>query len=430
MSKPVLRALPELIEAGIISEENAEKIKQYYLSRPDKSGARALLVFGILGAILIGLGIILIIAHNWDQLPKFIKIIIAFLPMILGQLACGWALYKKTEQRVWKEASAAFLFLAIGACISMVSQIYNIPGKISDLMFLWMLLGLPLVYLLSSSIASFIYISGITYYACLIGYSEYPSHIPYFYWLFLALVLPHYYWLIKNKPTSNFTVFHHWLLPLSLIITLGTFGQQEEMLMFLAYFSLFGWLYLVGRLTYFEEQAIKNNGFLVLGSLGSVILLLILSFDFFWDELYYQRSYISDWWDAPEIYLSIVLTLLASIFLFLLIKKSNIQTINLLDILYLIFLAIFLSGLYAPVQSLIFVNILIFVLGLLYINRGMQKDHLGILNYGLLIITALIICRFFDTKWSFIIRGALFVIVGIGFFIANYRILKRRKSAT
>jgi hypothetical protein len=67
-------------------------------------------------------------------------------------------------------------------------------------------------------------------------------------------------------------------------------------------------------------------------------------------------------------------------------------------------------------------------LGVLYIRKGIRQDHLGILNYGLLIITALIICRFFDTKWSFILRGILFVMVGIGFFIANYQMLQKRKD--
>jgi len=54
--------------------------------------------------------------------------------------------------------------------------------------------------------------------------------------------------------------------------------------------------------------------------------------------------------------------------------------------------------------------------------------HFGILNYGLVIITALIFCRFFDTNMSFVIRGLLFVLVGVGFFAANYVMFKKQKS--
>lgn len=428
MSKAILKALPELMQAGLINEAQAGRIRDYYAQKPDRSSYRALLIFGILGALLVGLGIILIIAHNWDQLARPIKISLAFLPLIIGQGAGFYVLFKKWDQKAWREAVATFSFLAFGACISMISQIYNIPGQVSDLLLLWMLLGLPLVYLMQSSMASFIYLFGITYYAGQLGYAEYPTQIPYWYWILLLAVLPHYYLLNKKSPSSNFTIFHHWIIPLSLIITLGTFGQQEELLMFLAYFSLFGWLYLIGRLTYFDEQALRNNGFLVLGSLGCIIMLLMLSFDFFWEELYLSRLDFSTWLSTPEFWVSTALTLLAMAFLYLLARKNGRNQISLMEVLFLIFLLIFVSGFYAPGQSLLMVNVLLLILGIFYIRKGIRQDHLGILNYGLLIITALIICRFFDTKWSFILRGTLFVIVGIGFFIANYQMLRKRKT--
>jgi hypothetical protein len=40
----------------------------------------------------------------------------------------------------------------------------------------------------------------------------------------------------------------------------------------------------------------------------------------------------------------------------------------------------------------------------------------------------LAVCRFFDTDLSFIIRGLLFVTVGIGFFATNYWMIKKRKA--
>jgi uncharacterized membrane protein len=428
MSKAVLKALPDLIEAGLLSEEQARRIRDFYQQQPDRSSHRALLVFGILGALLVGLGIILIIAHNWDQLSRSLKTVLAFLPLVIGQAVSLYVLLKKSEQKAWREAAATFLFLAFGACISMISQIYNIPGEVSDLLLIWMVLGLPLVYIMRSSMASFIFLFGITYYGAQLGYSEYPTQIPYWYWILFLLILPHYYLLIKKTPSSNFTIFHHWIMPLSLIITLGTFGQQEELLMFLAYFSLFGWLYLIGQLTYFDEHPLKNNGFLILGSLGSIILLLMLSFDFFWEELYRQRQDFWSWTSTPEFWVVTALTLLALAFLYLYARRNGTHKISLMEVLFLVFLLLFGIGFYAPDQSLLLVNILLLVLGILYIRKGTQQDHLGILNYGLLIITALILCRFFDTKWSFILRGVLFVMVGIGFFIANYQMIQKRKN--
>ena len=74
------------------------------------------------------------------------------------------------------------------------------------------------------------------------------------------------------------------------------------------------------------------------------------------------------------------------------------------------------------------INLLVFALGILTILKGANQNHLGILNYGLLIITALVVCRFFDTNISFVIRGLLFVGVGVGFFMTNYWMLKKRRA--
>jgi hypothetical protein len=70
----------------------------------------------------------------------------------------------------------------------------------------------------------------------------------------------------------------------------------------------------------------------------------------------------------------------------------------------------------------------VFAIGILTIKDGAKKVHLGILNFGLLIIAALVICRFFDADLSFVFKGILFVSVGVGFFAANSWMLKKRKT--
>jgi hypothetical protein len=40
----------------------------------------------------------------------------------------------------------------------------------------------------------------------------------------------------------------------------------------------------------------------------------------------------------------------------------------------------------------------------------------------------LVVCKFFDEDLSFITRGILFISVGIGFFVANYLVIKKRKK--
>ena len=87
-----------------------------------------------------------------------------------------------------------------------------------------------------------------------------------------------------------------------------------------------------------------------------------------------------------------------------------------------------LLGLSSPGVSQLLINVLILILAIHTIRDGAQRNHLGILNYGLLIITALITCRFFDTDFSFVVRGLLFIGIGIGFFAANYYMIQKRKK--
>lgn len=422
----MIKDIPELVKAGVISEETADKIRAFYQEKEGQSTRRLFIVFGVLGAILVGLGMVLIIAHNWDELSRMTKTGLAFLPLLLGQGLCGYVLLRKQDSVAWRESATAFLFFAVGAIISLISQIYNIPGNISSFLLTWMLLCLPLVYVMKSSIASLLYLIGITAYAVETGYWSYPSSESYLYWLLLLTILPHYYLLYKEKPHSNFMIFHNWLIPLSVIITLGIVADGIGELMFIAYISLFGLIYLIGELDFFTKQRPRSNGYKILGFLGTIILLLILSFSEFWEDLRGEDFSFNVVISSPEFLASAILSLLAAGLLTLQLKNKSLHEIKPIAPVFVLFIIIFMIGL-SSALSVVLINMLVFAIGILTIRDGAKLDSLGILNSGLLIITALVASRFFDTDLSFVIRGALFVTVGIGFFATNYWMLKKRK---
>jgi len=419
--------IQDLVNAEVISNEVADKIRDHYLKKGSLTKNRLFIVFGILGAILIGLGIILIIAHNWDGLSRLTKTVFAFIPLVIGQVLCVFVLIKKPENLVWKESSSVFLFFSVGASISLVSQIYNIPGNLSSFLLTWMLLCLPLVYIMKSSITSLFYIIGITYYAAETNYFTYQSSESYLYWLLLLFILPYYYLLFKKKPESNFMVFHNWLIPSSVVITLGTIAKTNDELMFIAYISFFAILYLIGNFDFFRLQKTKNNSYKILGSLGTIVILLILSFDWFWVDLKGKSFQYNEVLYSPEFFASAIISLLAAGLLYLQIKNKTFSQLKPISLVFVLFIPTFLIGLSSEI-SVVFINIFVLAIGILTIRYGAKQDHLGILNYGLLIITALVICRFFDESITFVIRGILFVTVGLGFFTANYWILKKRKT--
>lgn len=418
--------LPELIKAGIITEETGSRIQEYYKAKSDSSPNRLFVAFGILGSLLVGLGIILIIAHNWDYLSRATKTFFAFLPLVAAQLICAYVLLKKSRNSVWIESATTFLFFAVGACISLVSQIYHIPGNLGPFLLIWMVLCLPLIYVMKSSMATLLYFFGITYYAVESSYFSYPSSSSYLYWVLLIAVFPQYYFLIRNNPKSNFLTVENWLIPLSITIVLGTLASSAEEFMFVAYFSLFGLFYTIGNNTFFKDKSLRDNSYKVIGTLGILILLFVTSFDGFWNDLRSEFYVFENLTSANELWVSIGISIAALVYLYKQQKDKPLRQLPPLSPIFLLFIVIFCIG-YISSISVVLINLIILAVSILTIIDGAKRAHLGILNFGLAIITIWIIIRFLNTDLSFVIRGLLLMAIGIGFFSANYWMLKKRR---
>ena len=75
--------LPELVAAGVISSENAGAIERHYASVDTRSNF-GFVILATVGAALVGAGIILLIAHNWDDLSRATRTVIAFIPLVIA----------------------------------------------------------------------------------------------------------------------------------------------------------------------------------------------------------------------------------------------------------------------------------------------------------------------------------------------------------
>lgn len=421
MTHNILNELPDLVKAEVISEEIAQKIREHYSNIGNKSTNKLFLIFGILGAILSGLGIILILAHNWDDFSNTTKSFLSFLPLIIGQILCGFSILKKSDNPVWGESSSVFLFFAIGASISLIAQVYNISGDLNSFILTWMLLALPLVYLLRSSIVSLLYIMGVTYYCCNSNYFTYPKEENYLFWLLILGIMPHYYQLLTTKSQSNFCLFHNWFVPIAILICLGSIGEGNEKLLFFSYLCLFAIYYFIGKNTFFDNQKLKFNSYNTIGKLGTLFILFVYTSKSFWihiDQNKFQEITIN----SPEFIVASILCIIAALLFYKKNSATNFKNFNLIEIAFLLNILLLFMGEFAALLA----NCIVLAIGISEIKRGNQLDNLKILNFGLLIIVILITYRFFDTDFSFIVRGILFVSLGFGFFLANYLMLKKR----
>jgi uncharacterized membrane protein len=427
----LLNHLEELVRAGIITSDTAEQINRYYQSKKDSSGNKFNTLLGILGALLVSAGIVLVVAHNWDDLNKTIKTVFAFLPLVAGQGLCAYTLLKKKDSQLWRESSSVFLFFAVAAGIALVSQIYQISGPLPGFIFTWLLLTAPLVYIMKSSATSLLVIATASWYGYLAGYdfSDTGENPHWYFLLFLLFLVPHYYGYVRNRRHSLFFHFHNWFLVASLIINLQTFNLVLAFEWgFASYLALFSVFYLLGNLPFFSNFNIISNPFLVTGLLGSLLILLGWSFHFTWQDLWVSMERIG-FTDITGLNYILVALLLMAVALTVYHYRQGIKTLpDPVGFSAFVFVACII--LHQNFFSVFIINIWILLIGLYFIRRGGLQNHLGILNVGLLIILILAICRFFDDSIPFIWRGLFFVLAGAGFFAANYLMMRKRKAVT
>ena len=139
---------------GIITAEQAQAIRNRYPSDSPEAGGsaignRVVTVIAIMGAALIGLGIIAFIAANWSDIPKLAKLAL----MVVGTPAIyviGWFIgYRFGYARI----GIAIILLgaiAFGASIHLVAQTYHVPVNHPNLVPLWFLGVIPLAYITRS----------------------------------------------------------------------------------------------------------------------------------------------------------------------------------------------------------------------------------------------------------------------------------------
>lgn len=162
--------LSQLVNDQVITPETARNIQQYYRSKVPENSNKLVLILGILGSLLVGLGIILILAHNWYDFPKTVRLALGYTPLVLGHVLCLNVYFKKPEHPVWTESAAVITFFGIAVSISIVSQVYHINGYMNSFLLTWMLLSIPLIYLVKSNVLILFTLVGSTWYGLEYGY--------------------------------------------------------------------------------------------------------------------------------------------------------------------------------------------------------------------------------------------------------------------
>lgn len=420
MSEPrITEALPELVREGIISSEQADRIRAHYPVTVSQGSDRMLLVFAILGSLLVGLGIILIIAHNWDDLPRATRTAIAFLPVLLGQGLVLYTLLKKPNVTAWREGSSLLLACGLCACVSLIAQIHHIGGSLEGYLLTCSLLILPLLYLPGSVCAALVYLSMITWYAWLVRLESYG--VTQFPWYFIPMLLAAVPFYIRQARTSGTSTTFWWLsLAMALSIGLGSqlFYSDWEQTHVIGLVALAGAFTLVPWLH--QGSELRTWPWALVGGTTMLISLCVFSFRPAWDHID-----LDDHRDWPVIAAYITVGIIA--YGWSLRVRKPFERWPYPEGWWL-FLLCALTSFLSPALAAILVNVALLVLGVFTVKHGIERDSLRRMNFGLTILSVTIFMRFFDTDISFVLRGLLFIAIGCGFLFMNMRMVRQRNA--
>jgi len=426
--------LPGLVRAGVLDEATAERIERHY-GPVSETSARNLLVpiFGVLGALLIGAGVMLLFGHNWEELGRPLRAGLSFSLLLSAQAFAGWALWRRRDSVAWCEGSGLFLGLAIGATIALIAQTYQIPGNLKSFMLTWTLLALPIPYLLRSRVGAGLYWILATWWLTVEVWDELLARQTGLYLLLIGLIVPFMIWLTRRHRDEARTALLLWTATACLVVAgFAVLPQVPYGLWFPVAIGFFGTLY-VGGLIRHEEEGVERTALWrrplhIIGATGVAVMLFAGSFADVWRHMGPAR----DVEHGPIVVFAagaIALALLAfSSWRALELWKTGQTHRALLALTPLLLTGVWgLSfGSAAEGWLMLVVNAAGLIVGVAAVHAGLKHGQIGTANCGLLLVVSLVLARFFDDDWSFVIRGVGFILMGIVFLAMNLWMLKRR----
>ena len=432
--------LPVWEAEGLLSTQATEELRRRYPCR-ETSPALPQMLFGALGALLVGTGLIAVIGYNWDDFGRVTRLMFAFLPLLLSQGFSAWVLMRGTRIPAWVRETAGLLqVLASGAAIAIVSQIYHLGGTWQDFLFWWIMVSLPVLWTMRAhSVAIFHLIASVVWSSYQAGFSRPWPDSPFLFPLLLLALAP--YW--PGWPLQwRISVTMRWVVALVSMVGFGACAvgavrsitdkssyhiNDEAMIwMWLATAAIFVLLPL-------RRDAIAEGT----GSKPHVILgsLWLLGFGISNTFANVSENFVVGMSSALRSPWGILLLVMTATFAALAIKTRRIAVlalaaISILPIAVLPFIqeirdekcALFLSWIY---------TLYLAALGITLIVLSLRGDR-GAPRLGAALLAVLIITRMADSEFSLLTKGFAFILVGIAFLVFNLflgRLLKHRSTA-
>jgi hypothetical protein len=148
--KWLLNEIDLWVGEGIIEPQQGQAIKTRYPA-PAEGPAWGRIIFFSIGAILFGLGVILLFAYNWQRMHKFVKLAVIFTAIIAAHGAGFWLRRPNSSHQTAGEGLHLMGTMLFGAGIWLIAQVYHIEEHYPNAFLFWGFGALAMAWSLPST---------------------------------------------------------------------------------------------------------------------------------------------------------------------------------------------------------------------------------------------------------------------------------------
>ncbi|NCB71793.1 MAG: DUF2157 domain-containing protein [Clostridia bacterium] len=409
------------VDKNLISSDQKLAIEGFYGDMPSEKTEILPVVLAVIGSALVGLGIILLLARNWSEFSRPLRLVISVMPFIAGMTA-AFIIVIKDRPKWTHEAVGVFIPISVIAGLGLIGQTYHSVQPAQSIFLVSALISLPFVYLLDSSIAAIIYI-------------------------FLSAIF-----VIASPVEYMYVSLAKAIAMILLIIPYSSLLDREKRKFEGSWINTFAVIYgFACMISSTNQSSYFPEGLLVYGLIIAGIFILrserfsfpyalslllifaaffILTFNFRW------RYNFADSYDTQSMLVLLFLVASCAAIFYMNLRIGNAEFVRYAAFLVIPFVSIIYSTMAYSINienavvwsfNLAFfaVAVSIFVNG----SRLLLRSDASITraNMGLILILAIISKWFFDIDISFLARGILFICLGAAFLIFNYVFSRKKK---
>ncbi len=415
--------LKRWVGSGIIDTGRAEAIRKLY---PVEQAARpwALIVFSGIGAVIVGLGIVLLFAYNWQYMSKAAKLSVVFSSLVISHAVGIWLFLKSERFCGVGEALTVLGSMLFGAGIWLVAQIYHIEEHFPTAFLFWGLGTLVLAWAMPSIVQAIMAAVLFTIWAG-VEAVEFNGAMHWAIPLMLSL------WVLAYLRRS--------ILLLSVLILASGFvlgflssGSPQDQIVFTALFSLAVIYVSLGFISRAYGKFPESSPvFLFFGMAAYFVMLYLLTFrdmarDILTSEFPTSTVYVLYWLVPP------VIAMVGWMLTAWLKKTKRVDCPFDLFLIPLTLILCYCQALFVKTSDDWSVaapfNLVLLAHAVSMMARGCRDVKLEPAILGSLLLAVLTVARYFDLFESLAVRGFVFIVVGIVLFGQGFFYVRSKKK--